>query len=195
MTMEELEAVIDNIFAAQGRTVSEKISKVWAREISSKGFFDQAIKQAETELMEEDEERPTLPKVLAVMYKYQEKIRSANFKRIECEWCNGLNYVYATLFFEKNGKYVSDNYAFKCFHNTENNNCAKMVLDPENNNRTETANGYGLIFKNVAERDAYLEKVKLNNWCDLWVKEDFGNKETEVIDDEIIADEDVPDTF
>ena len=168
--MEELETVIDNIFAAQGRTVPEKISKVWAREISSKGFFDQAIKQAETELMEEDEEKPTLPKVLAVMYK-------------------------STLFFEKNGKYVSDNYGLKCFHNTDNNNCAKMVLNPETNNRTETANGYALIFRDIVEREAYLEKVKLNGWCDLWVKEDFGNKETEVIDDEIIADEDVPEVF
>lgn len=195
MQLEELETVIENIFAAQGRSVPEKITKVWAREISLRGFFDQAIKQAEKELMEEDEERPTLPKVLAVMYKYQEKIRSANFKRVECEWCNGLNYVYSTLFFEKNGKYVSDNYGIKCFHNTDNNNCAKMVLNPETNNRTETANGYALIFKDIVEREAYLEKVKLNGWCDLWVKEDYGNKETEVIDDEVIADEDVPEVF
>ena len=50
MEMEELETVIDNIFAAQGRTVSEKIAKVWAREIGTKGFFDQAIKEAEKEL-------------------------------------------------------------------------------------------------------------------------------------------------
>lgn len=34
--------------------------------------------------------------------------------------------------------------------------------------------------------------------CDLWVKEDLGNKETEIIEEteeEIIADEDVPDAF
>lgn len=204
MTMEELETVIDNIFAAQGRTVSEKISKVWAREIGMKGFFDQAIREAEVELMEEMDDRLTLPKILAVMYEKNNKIKSANFKRIECEWCNGLNYVYSTLFFEKNGKYVSDNYGLKCFHNTDNNNCAKMVLNPETNNRTETANGYALIFRDIVEREAYLEKVKLNGWCDLWVKEDLGNKETEVIEqteeqveetDEIIADEDVPEVF
>ena len=34
----------------------------------------------------------------------------------------------------------------------------------------------GLVsLKDIAEREAYLEKVKLNGWCDLWVKEDFGN--------------------
>lgn len=197
MEMEELETVIDNIFAAQGRTVSEKIAKVWAREIGTKGFFDQAIREAEKELMEEEEERLTLPKVLAVMYQHNKKIKSANFTQIECDWCGGLNYVYSTLFFEKNGKYVSDNYALKCFHNDANNNCAKMVLNPEENNKTETANGYVLVFKDIVEREAYLEKVKLNGWCDLWVKEDLGNKQTEVIEqtDEIIADEDVPEVF
>ena len=193
MQLEELETVIENIFAAQGRTVSEKITKVWAREIGSKGFFDQAIKQAETELMEEDDEKPTLPKVLAVIQKYNNKIKSANFKKIECEWCNGLNYVYSTLFFEKNGKYVSDNYGLKCFHNTNSDNCARMNLDPANNNRTETANGYILIFRDIVEREAYLEKVKLNGWCDLWVKEDLGNKETEVVEEtEVINDDEVP---
>lgn len=190
MTMEELEAVIDNIFAAQGRTVSEKISKVWAREIGMKGFFDQAIREAEVELMEEMDDRPTLPKVLAVMYEKNNKIKSANFKRIECEWCNGLNYVYTTIFFEKNGKYLNQNTALKCFHNTDSVNCAKMVLDPETNNRTETARGYALVFKDVIEKEKYLDMVEKNNWCDLWVKDDLGNKETEVI-----ADEDVPDIF
>lgn len=192
MTMEELETVIENIFASQGRTVPEKISKVWAKEISLKGFFDQAIKEAEKELMEEDEERPTLPKVLAVMYKYNNQIKSANFKKIECEWCGGLNYTYATISFEKNGKYLNQNKALKCFHNADVVNCAKMVLDPEKNNRTETANGYVLVFRDVVERESYMEKVKANNWCDLWVKEDLGNKETEVVE---ITEEDVPDSL
>lgn len=193
MQLEELEAVIDNIFAAQGRTVSEKISKVWAREISSKGFFDQAIRQAETELMEEEDEKPTLPKVLGVMYKYHNQIRNANFKKIECEWCDGLNYVYSTILFEKNGKYLNQNTALKCFHNTDTNKCAKMILNPETNNRTETLNGYVLVFRDIVERQEYLDKVAKNNWCDLWVKDDLGNKETEVVEEtEVINDEDVP---
>lgn len=198
MQLEELETVIDNIFAAQGRTVSEKISKVWAREISSKGFFDQAIKEAEKELMEEDDERPTLPKVLAVMYKYQEKIRSVNFKRIECELCNGLGYVYNTLFFKKNGEYDDYIFALKCYHNNnDDNKCAKVVFNKETNHKTEVRGGYVLVFKDIVEQEAYLEKVKQNGWCDLWVKEDLGNKETEVIEEteEIIADEDVPEVF
>lgn len=193
MQLEELETVIENIFAAQGRSVPEKITKVWAREISSKGFFDQAIRQAETELMEEDDEKPTLPKVLGLMYKYHNQIRNANFKKIECEWCNGLNYVYSTLLFEKNGKYLNQNTALKCFHNTDTNKCAKMILNPETNNRTETLNGYVLVFRDIVERQEYLDKVEKNNWCDLWVKDDLGNKETEVLEEtEVINDEDVP---
>ena len=42
MTYEELEEVIHNIFAAQGRTVSEKIVSVWVKEIFAKGFYDEA---------------------------------------------------------------------------------------------------------------------------------------------------------
>jgi len=193
MTMEELETVIENIFAAQGRSISEKICKVWAKEISLKGFFDQAIREAEVELMEEMDDKPTLPKVLAVMYEKHNKIKSDNFKRIECEWCNGLNYTYATISFEKNGKYLNQNTALKCFHNTDSNKCAKMILSPETNNRTETLNGYVLVFRDIVERQEYLDKVEKNNWCDLWVKEDLGNKETEVVEEtEVINDEDVP---
>lgn len=204
MQLEELEEVINNIFAAQGKTVPEKIVKVWCKEIASRGFYDQAIHQAEKEMMEEEDEKPTLPKLLATITKYNEQIKSANFKKIDCEWCNGLNYVYTTLFFAKNGKYLSDNYGIKCFHNADDSDCAKMILNPETNNRTETQNGYMLVFKDIVEKESYLEKVKLNGWCDLWVKDDLGNKETEVIEqaeeqveetEEIIADEDVPDAF
>lgn len=198
MTYEELEEVIHNIFAAQGRTVSEKIVSVWVKEIFAKGFYEEAIKKAQTELMAEEEERITLPKLMAVITKYHIELKNATVKKIDCEWCNGLNYVYTTLFFAKNGKYLSDNYGIKCFHNTDDSNCAKMILNPETNNRTETQNGYMLVFKDIVEKESYLEKVKLNGWCDLWVKEDLGNKETEIIEEteeEIIADEDVPDAF
>lgn len=174
MIYEDLEIVVSNIFLARGRNVSEKVVGMWAKEIATRGLHDLAIKEAEKELIEDDETDLTLPKVLAIMYKHNEKYRP-KIQRIACEYCNGLNYVYSTLFFEKNGKYVSDNYGLKCFHNTDNNNCAKMVLNPETNNKTETANGYALIFRDIVEREAYLEKVKLNGWCVRFVgKRRFG---------------------
>ena len=169
MTYEELEEVLNNIFAAQGRSVSEKILSVWVKEIMSKSFYDEAIKKAEEELMSEEEERLTLPKVLAVMYKYNSELRGANAKRIECKYCKGLNYVYTNIFFEKSGKFRSLNYAIKCFHNDNKDNCAKMVLNEDNHNKTICQNGYMLVFKDTQERDEYMKMVDRNDGYDLWV--------------------------
>ena len=169
MTYEELEEVINNIFAAQGRSISEKILSVWVKEIMAKCFYDEAIKKAEEELMGQEEERLTLPKVMDVIYKYNNEIKNASRKKTECEYCKGLNYVYTNIFFEKTGKYKSSNYAIKCFHNDNKDNCAKMVFNEENHNKTETANGYMLVFKSAEERDEYLKMVDRNDGYDLWV--------------------------
>ena len=198
MQLEELEEVINNIFAAQGKTVSETIVKVWCKEIASRSFYDQAIHQAEKEMMEEEDEKPTLPKLLATITKYNEQIKSANFKKIDCEWCNGLNYVYTTLFFSKTGYYLSQSYAIKCYHNDTQDGYAKMILDEKNHNKTPTANGYMLVFKDIVELEAYLEKVKVNNWFDLWVEQEkpkaelvpfYPPKEEELVSENLVIPE------
>lgn len=169
MTYEELEEVLNNIFASQGRSVSEKIISVWVKEIMAKSFYDEAIKKAEQELMAEEHERLTLPKVLSVMRQYNNEIKNSHFKKIECEYCKGLNYVYTNIFFENTGKFRSLNYALKCFHNENKDNCAKMVFNEETHNKTQCANGYALVFKNSQERDEYLKMVDRNEGYDLWV--------------------------
>lgn len=169
MTYEELEEVINNIFAAQGRSVSAKILSVWVKEIMSKPFYDEAIKKAEEELMADEEERLTLPKLMAVISKYNAELRGASKKRIDCDYCKGLNYVYTNIFFEKTGKFRSLNYAIKCFHNDNNDDCAKMVLNEETHNKTMCQNGYMLVFKDMQERDEYMKMVDRNDGYDLWV--------------------------
>lgn len=198
MTLEELEEVITNIFAAQGKTVSDKIVKVWCKEIASKSFYDEAIRKAEQELMTDDNEKPTLPKVLEVIYKYHNEIKASNFKKFECDYCNGLNYVYTTLFFSKTGYYLSQSYAIKCYHNDIQDGYAKMILDEKNHNKTPTANGYMLVFKDIVELEAYLEKVKANNWFDLWVEQEkpkaelvpfYPPKEEELVSENLVIPE------
>lgn len=169
MTYEELEEVIHNIFAAQGRTVSEKIVSVWVKEIFAKGFYDEAIKKAQTELMAEEEERITLPKLMAVITKYHIELKNATVKKIDCKYCKGLDYVYTNIFFENTGKFRSLNYAIKCFHNENSDNCAKMVLNEETHNKTMCQNGYMLVFKDMQERDEYMKMVDRNDGYDLWV--------------------------
>lgn len=184
MTYEALEEIINNVFASQGRTCPEKIIKVWVKEIIARGFLDEAIVKAGQELMEEEEERLTLPKIMRIIRKYDTEIKQGSpFEKIKCKYCNGLNYNYTNIFFSKNGKYVSQNYAVKCFHNTNADTCAKMVLNEETLNKTESEHGYFLVFKSEEEREEYLKKVMENNGCDLWVKDNLGSKETEVVDD------------
>ena len=186
MIYEDLEIVVGNIFLARGRSVSEKVVGMWAKEIATRSLNDLAIKEAEKELIEDDETDLTLPKVLAIMYKHNSKYMPKIEKR-ECEYCNGLGYVYSTLFFEKNGKYASCSCALKCFHNENQDKCTKMVFNKETNHKTEIKDGYVLVFKDIVERESYLEKVKENGWYDLWVKEEIdeieelenqGNEET-----------------
>lgn len=179
MTYEELEDVINNIYASQGKVVQDKIIKVWCKEIAAKSFYDDAIHKAEEELMSEELERITLPKLLSVMYKHNNAIKNSMITREKCEYCKGLNYVYTNLYFSKGGKFLSLNYAIKCYHNNNKDNCAKMVFNEEIYNKTQTANGYMLVFKDEASRMSYLNKVLDNGGYDLGVNinEVIGEKD------------------
>lgn len=179
MIYEELETIINDMFAARAKSIPGKIVSVWAKEIGSRGFYDQAIITAGKTFMEDDDLPLTLARFLNIAVSLNNKIANAQFKKRECEYCHGLNYVYTNIFFAKNGKYLSQNYAVKCFHNANKDNCAKMAMNEETNNRTEIKGGYMLVFKNTTERDNYLSMVSKNKGYDLWVK-DFSSPETEI---------------
>lgn len=209
MIYEELEELLSNIFLARGKNVSDKVIKMWTKEILTRNLTDLAIKDAERELIEDDETDLTLPKVLAIMYRHNKKYLPKVEKQ-ECKYCLGLNYVYNTLFFDKNGKYDDYRYALKCYHNDNEDKCAKMVLNEETHNRTEIKDGYVLVFTDITEEEKYLERVRANNWNDLWVKQEepkgelvpfYPPKEEELVGENLVIpepeeyvpdDEDVP---
>ena len=209
MIYEELEELLSNIFLARGKNMSDKVIKMWTKEILTRNLTDLAIKDAERELIEDDETDLTLPKVLAVMYRHNKKY-IPKVERKECKYCLGLNYVYNTLFFDKNGKYDDYRYALKCYHNNNDDKCAKMVLNEETYNRTEIKDGYVLVFTDITEEEKYLEKVRANNWNDLWVKPEepkgelvpfYPPKEEDLVGEDLVIpepeeyvpdDEDIP---
>lgn len=211
MIYEELEELLSNIFLARGRNTSEKVIKMWTKEILTRNLTDLAIKDAERELIEDDETDLTLPKVLAIMYRHNEKYRPKT-EKVECKYCEGSGYVHCTLFFDKDGNYDDYRFSLKCYHNNNEDKCLKMVLNEENNNRTELKNGYTdgyvLVFKDICEQEKYLEKVRENDWKDLWVKKEIKGdlvpfnvpKEAELVGEnlvvpepeEYVPDEDVP---
>lgn len=203
MIYDEIQEMIKNIFAARAKNVSDKVVNIWAKEISMRNFTDLGLKDAEKELMEDDETDLTLPKVLAIIYKNNNKYLP-KFEKKECEYCNGLNYVYNTLFFTKEGVYEASIYGLKCYHNNDNVKYTKMVLNEETHNKTEIRNGYVLVFKNILEKEEYLKKVEENNWYDLWVKQEtpkgelvpfYPPKEEELVEENSVIpdpEEDVP---
>lgn len=213
MIYEELEELLSNIFLARGKNVSDKVIKMWTKEILTRNLTDLAIKDTERELIEDDETDLTLPKVLKVMYRHNKKY-APKFEKIECNYCNGTGYTLNTLFFKKNGEYDDYRFCLKCHHNNNEDKCLKMVLNEETHNRTEINNGlqdgYILVFKDIVEEEEYLEKVRVNNWNDLWVKQEepkgelvplYPPKEEEMVGEDLVIpeseeyvpdDEDVP---
>ena len=156
MIYEEIEEAIKNIFLARGRSISDKVVGMWTKEISTRSLTDLAIKDAEKELVNDDETDLTLPKVLAIMYRHNEKYRP-KVKKIQCEYCEGKGYVYNTLFFNKNGEYDDYTYALKCYHNHNEDACARMNLNEEVHNKTDIKDGYVLVFKSIKEKEEYLK--------------------------------------
>ena len=203
MIYDEIQEMIKNIFASRAKNISDKIVDVWAKEISTRGFTDFGLKDAEKELMADDEVDLTLPKVLAIIYKNNRKYKTT-IKKENCAYCNGMGYVYSTLFFNKEGLYESSSCALRCYHNNEDDKGAKMVLNEETHHKTEVKDGYILVFKDIVEREAYLQKVEANNWYDLWVEQEtpkgelvpfYPPKEEELVGENLVIPEpkeDVP---
>ena len=85
-----------------------------------------------------------------------------------------------------------------------------MVLNEETYNRTEIKDGYVLVFTDITEEEKYLEKVRANNWNDLWVKPEepkgelvpfYPPKEEDLVGEDLVIpepeeyvpdDEDIP---
>lgn len=172
MTYEELEEVINNIFASRAKNVSSKTVSVWVKDISSRDFYDKTIKETEKTMMENDEIPPTLAQFLKIAKEIDNGFKSSINTKFKCLYCGGSGIAGVTILFANNGKYLSQNYALKCYHNeNEKFDLTKMELNEENNNRTQGSKGYFLVFKSVMQRDEYLKRVFANKGYDLWVKD------------------------
>lgn len=172
MIYEELEEVINNIFASRAKSIQPKTVSVWAKEISSRGFYDQTIKEVEKTLMEDDEIPLTLARFINLAKEFDNRHKSLTNAKIKCDYCGGGGIAGLTLFFANSGKYLSQNYALRCHHNeNEKTGILKMDFNEEINNRTVSSNGYFLVFKYVLDRDEYIKKVFQNKGYDLWVNQ------------------------
>ena len=203
---EEIEDMLNQIFASRLKNVSPKHLSVWVNEIAKKNYTKEALDKCSEEYLDDESLELNLPTVLKTLNKYN--VVKATKGLFSCKYCEGKGYVYNNLKFANNGDFVSQNYALVCYCNRNDNSMLRFELNEETNNKTICKDGYYLVFKDVVELWKYLDKVYENNGKDLWVKEvengeTFENEEIvsgnsntggEVlgIDEETIPDEEVP---
>ena len=170
MMPDEIEENLNRIFASRLKTVSKTNLQIWVNEIAKYGFYDEAITVGTNQIINDESVALTLPAVMGIFKEEHRKIKSKLPKpEKNCKYCKGLNWVYATMLFKNDGRFVNINYALRCYHNNRETNDAQMILNEEIKNKTPYRDGYFLIFKNVVERDEYFEKVISNGKYDLWV--------------------------
>ena len=161
-----IKTCVGRVFASRGKSPTKVIEETWISELLDLNMSADALKKATTEFVRNEEYNLLLPVFIKLIQNCSEK---KIIVKKDCPYCEGRNYVYNTIFFEKNGNYVAQDYAVKCYHNDNSDNTAKMVVNENEHNKTEIKGGYLLVFKNIPEKENYLKKVELNRWKDLWV--------------------------
>lgn len=173
MMPDEIEENLNRIFASRLKTVSKQNLQIWVNEIAKYGFYDEAITIGTNQIVNDESVALTLPAVMGIFKEENRKIKSKLPKpEKNCKYCKGLNWVYTTMLFKNDGRFVNINYALRCYHNHRETNDTQMILNEETNNKTPYKNGYFLIFEDVWKRNEYFEKVMANGKYDLWVNPD-----------------------
>lgn len=160
---EEIRKFVKHIYYANSKVLDEDYLAMWVREISNTGVDITDIRQAETEII-----RNNIPLKIYDVCKVLKKNKESKMIPItteKCRYCGGRGYVYLNLYFDTNGKLISDNYALACVCNT--NPITTQMCINDDNNRTEGKRGYFRCFNTYMERENYIKQVKRNGGMDI----------------------------
>lgn len=162
LSVEEIIRFVKNIHIAKDRKLQEDSLPLWVREINNTKTDSVALNKAELEII-----RNNVP---LKIYDVCEVIKSCSKlpelpPLTKCEYCGGKRYMYSNLYFNKEGVFLSDNYAIACICNPKPNTTQMQLND--DNNKTETVNGYFRCFGNPLEQHKYLQKVLKNKGRDI----------------------------
>ena len=163
LSYETIAKFVKNIYYAKDRKFNEDFLPMWIREILITGADVKILQQAEAEIIREDI-APKIKDVCDVIMKHKRAVMIP-LTSGDCRYCGGKGYVYANLYFDKTGKFLSSNYTLACVCN-QKPITIQMQLNSDNN-KTETENGYFRCFSDSVQQDQYLKKVIANNWRDI----------------------------
>lgn len=163
---DEIVQFLKNIYFAKDKRLENDRLPMWVRELNSiNGINAQVLLNAEKIIIREN----VGLEVLEVCDVIREQINLNKprlvFKKVKCPYCEGRGWVEG-LKFEKNGKYTGYVVALNCCCGQKpQTNMMTMKEDVSRNHKTDTKDGYYLVFPSIVEKFEYLDKVYANdNW-------------------------------
>lgn len=155
---------LEKIFASRVKPLSEKIIALWIEEILNRRFFDSAILNATKCFIEDDTFSLSLPVYLNLI---RENMTYQKRARTDCPFCEGRGTAGSTLAFEMDGKIIDGaSYLLNCYCNKSKGNL-RMNYDEQSFHKTYGKDKYFRVFKDICEKDKYLQKVRANGDMDI----------------------------
>lgn len=165
LSTKEILKFLKNIYFAKDRKFDDSFLPMWVREITTLGASVADLHNAEIEIIRENV--PLVVSEVCDVIRENIKRPMLEYKKIDCPYCKGRGHLEG-LKFEKNGKYTGYTALVNCCcGNKPMADVMVMKEDNSNNHRTETKDGYFLVFPSVVEKFAYLDKVYANGNYDL----------------------------
>lgn len=164
-TTKEIKQFLGNIFYAKGKRFDDSFLAMWAREINETKASAIDLHNAEKVIIREGVKLEVVDVCGVIKEQINLNKPKLVYKKVKCPYCEGRGWVEG-LKFEKNGKYTGYRVALNCCcGNKPTVNMAVMKEDLSNLHKTETRDGYVLVFPSIVEEFAYLDKVYANdNW-------------------------------
>ena len=165
--VDEITMFIKNIHIAKDKYLNEDSLPMWIREIINTKVDIATLQKAEIVIIREN--IPLVVTDICDCIREQINLNKPRlvYNKVKCPYCEGRGWVEG-LKFEKNGKYTGYRVALNCCcGNKPTINMAVMKEDLSNLHKTETRDGYVLVFPSIVEEFAYLDKVYANNDYDL----------------------------
>lgn len=159
-----IKSCVEKMFASRTKPMSEKTIDIWVGEIIGHNFTNDAVEKGTKEFVEDEGYNLSLPIVLKLIRKNTvHKIQHD----VNCPFCEGVGTVGSTLAFEMSGKLIDCGpYILNCYCNKSKGNL-RMNYDKKSFHKTYGKNMYFRVFKDICEKEKYLQKVYANGDMDI----------------------------
>ena len=167
-TTKEIKQFLCNIFYAKGKKFDESYLPMYVREISNIKPTAIDLHNAEKQIIREDVKLEVLEICNVISSQINMQNPRLSYRQTKCPYCKGKGIVFG-IKFDKNKRYTrSQDYVLNCVcSNKHIPNLIQMKEDKSSYHKTEVADGYFRIFKDVMQKNEYIKKVMQNKNYDI----------------------------